>query len=278
MSVIISSMTGERGNRWLIIGAAALALLTGVLIFAALSGRGGSSGPRTVAAGNARVLVANSAIPAGTRLTPELFRVAQYAAADVVSDPIGDTAAVAGQVTRVDLLKGQQLSKAQIGQVADDKRSDQLAFKIPAGQRAVALKISDTSAIGGLFVPGDRVDVVLSFTDKTSPTNDAQVQRVQTLFQNVLVLARAKQEVKSVVSIGADGQPIAQDPTKADIAQRPDKVDTATASNVTLALAPEDVQRLILAESQGEITLTLRSFGENQPTKMNDLTAPVAGR
>ena len=282
MSSIASNVSGggERTNRWLIIGAAILAVVTGVLIFAALSSFEGSdnSSAKSAAKGDSSVLVANDTITAGTKLTPEMFRVAQYAAADLVPEALTDPRAVVGQVTRVDILKGQQASRQQIGQVSDDKHSDQLAFKIPDGQRAMAVKVDETSSVAGLVVPGDRVDVIVTIHEKQAANTDQKFIRVQTVLQNVQVLARQALQVKNVVALGADGKPLPEDQSKPDLAQRPEKIDTASPSTVTLALAPDQIQRLVLATTLGDITLTLRKFGEDKPAKLEDIVVPVFDR
>ena len=281
MSSIASNVSGgaERTNRWLIIGAAVLAVVTGVLIFAALSSFGGSdsSSAKSAAKGDSSVLVANDTIAAGTKLTPEMFRVAKYGLADLVPQALTDPQAVVGQVTRVDILKGQQASATQLGQTTDDKHADQLAFKIPDGKRAMAIGVSETSAIAGLLVPGDRVDVLVTIHEKQAQTGDQQFVRIQTVLQNVQVLARAKQEVNNVVTVGPDGKPLPSDQSKPDLAQRPEKVNTDTPGTVTLALSPEEVQRVILAGTLGNITLSLRKFGEGDAKKIDDLVVPVFG-
>ena len=281
MSSIASNVSGggERTNRWLIIGAAVLAVLTGVLIFAALSSFGSNDKASTKAAAksDSSVLVATDTIAAGTKLKPEMFRVAQYAAADLVPSALTDPQAVIGQVTRVDILKGQQASATQLGQVTDDKHADQLAFKIPDGKRAMAIAVSETSAIAGLLVPGDRVDVLVTIREKQPQAGDQQFVRIQTVLQNVQVLARAKQEVNNVVTVGPDGKPLSPDQSKPDLAQRPDKVASDTPGTVTLSLSPEEVQRVILASTLGNITLSLRKFGESDAKKIDDLVVPVFG-
>ena len=280
MSSIAAGANSERTNRWLLIGAAVLAILTGVLLFVALVNFGSSDSKKSTttqaASGAAKVLVASDTITAGTKLKPEMFRVATFSQADLVPEALTDPQAVVGQVTRVDILKGQQASRQQIGQAADDKQADQLAFKIPDGKRALSVSVNEPAAVTGLFVPGDRVDIIVTIKEKQSQAADAQkFLRVQTVLQDIQVLARAKLEVKNVVTLGTDGKPLPTDESKPDIAQRPDKVDATVPSTVTLALSATEVQRLIQADALGDITLSLRKFGEDTPQKIDDLVVPI---
>ncbi len=192
MATVASNMNRDRTNRLLLIGAATLALIAGVLVAVVLADRGGSSSAAPPS-GDQNVLVAKSDIKAGDKLTADMFRVATFAKPDTIADALSDPQAVVGQVATVDLLKGQQLSRTLIGQVAGSKLYDQLTFKLPDGMRGVALKVTEESDVAGLVIPGDRVDVVATVKEKH--TDGQTYQRVHTVLQNVQVVARAQQDI-----------------------------------------------------------------------------------
>jgi pilus assembly protein CpaB len=266
----------DRANHLMIIGAALLAVIAGVIIFVAVSQSGGDdSTAKAAPKGDASVLVAKDTIAAGTKLTPDMVRVATFTQSDLVPDALSDPKAIIGLVARGDILQGQQISKLQFGQVKDADHADELAFKIPDGKRAMSVSVNEPGSVTGLFVPGDRVDIIVTIKEKQAFNTDQQFLRVHTVLQNVQVLARAKEQANSVVTLGADGQPIPDDQLKPDLAQRPDKVDTDVPSTVTLALTPDEVQQLVAADALGDITLTLRKFGEDAPQKIDDIVVPV---
>lgn len=283
MSSIAASPNSERTNRWLLIAGVALALITGVLVFAAVSSMGGDDGASSgsVATGDSRVLVAKETIRQGSKLDAGMFRVATFAEDDLVPNAIADAEAVVGQTVTTDILKGQQLSRAYIATATDDDRADQLTFKVPEGHRGIGVSVNDVSTFGGLVVPGDRVDVVVTYDEKDANNTDQKYKRISTVLQNVLVLAREQTEVQLVNPLPGEGSDATagggETPlTGAAFEQRPEDFEPdGGVSVVTLALTPQDVQAFVLADSLGEVTLVLRRFGEDAIVPVDDLRVPV---
>lgn len=271
MSSIAQNMNSERGNRWLLIGAALLALVAGVLVFAALAGSGGDGDKSSIVTGDAPVLIAKDTITAGTKLDADMFRSATFADSDLVPGAVADAAAIVGQTARVEILQGQQLSRSAIVTGVEDDRSEQLAFKFEAGERGIAVSVTEETIVGGLIIPGDHVDVIVTIQERATPTIDQGWVRIQTVLQNIEVLAVAQTAVEGVTSLDENGQPIeATD----DLGRRPESID-GVAGTVTLRLTPEEVQRLVLADRLGDITLSLRSFGDDEVRPLNDILVPV---
>jgi pilus assembly protein CpaB len=227
------------------------------------------------------VLVAKETIRQGSKLNADQFRVATFAEADLVPNAISNAEAIVGQTATTDILKGQQLSRAHIAAATDDERADQLTFKVPDGHRGMGVAVDKVSTFGGLIVPGDRVDVVVTFDEKDSNVTDAQkFKRISTVLQNVLVLAREQTEIQRVNPLPGEEEAATDEeaPVLSGEAfeQRPEDVDTGGGvSVVTLALTPQDVQALVLADSLGEVTLVLRKFGEDAIVPIEDLRVPV---
>lgn len=287
MSSMAASAGPERTNKWLLIGGVALALLTGILVFVAVSQVGGDDGgsATSVVTGDADVLVAKETIRQGSKLDPDKFRIATFAEDDLVPNAISDPEAIIGQTATTDILRGQQLSRAHVASATDDERADQLTFKVPDGYRGVGVAVDKVSTFGGLVVPGDRVDVIAVFEERESDAPDAQkYKRVSTVLQNVLVLAREQTDVQRVNPITTeDGTTDDQAAAGSGDAlsgeafeQRPEDFDPdGSVSVVTLALTPADVQQLVMAMSLGEVTLVLRKFGEDSVVPIEDVRQPI---
>lgn len=286
MSSIAASAGPERMNKWLLIVGVALALLTGILVFVAVSGIGGDDGESTtsVVTGDSDVLVAKETIKQGSTLNPDDFRVASFNEDDLVPNAISDPESIIGQTATTDILKGQQLSRAHVAAATDDERADQLTFKVPEGHRGVGVSVDKVSTFGGLIVPGDRVDVVVTYEERESNAPDAQkYKRVSTVLQNVLVLAREQTDVQRVNPITGDtetedGAVVETDSVTSSEAfeQRPEDFNPdGSLGVVTLALTPGDVQQLVMAMSLGEVTLVLRKFGEDPIVPIEDLRQPI---
>ena len=127
--------------------------------------------------------------------------------------------------------------------------------------RAVSVSFSDALGGGGLVVPGDRVDVLISTThgarfgpgEVLTPEDEliAAHPTVFTLLQNVLVLAI--------------GQAFTQPPeaVKEEAELRLEAPVLGSAGTITLAVTPEDAQLLFFAADRGTLALALRRFGDD---------------
>jgi pilus assembly protein CpaB len=283
MSSIASGVNAERTNRWLLIGALALAVVAGVLVFALLANFGGGDGDSSPAGvidgGPADVLVAKQTIDPGTNVTEDMFEVVSYDADYVVPQPVTNLEDVAGLTTTVTILQGNQASYTQFVGGADDD-FDNLTFKVPDGMLAYSMSVSEDTAVGGLLVPSDRVDIVVRYSTKATP--DAQVKQLHTeLFaENVQVLARAQTDVEGVASVDGSTDAPAGDaePVESGAEVRPDDVEADPGANtVTFALTPDQVLRLgqyeVLAD--GKVTIALRRYGDdairNTPPVVTDI-------
>jgi pilus assembly protein CpaB len=104
--------------------------------------------------------------------------------------------------------------------------------------RAISTPIREETSAGGFILPNDHVDVILSRSVKVGNKDD---KVSETILRNIRVLAI--------------GQTLEQ--------QGDDKV--ATGKTATLELTPRQTEILALAQSLGEISLSLRSLADATP-------------
>lgn len=141
---------------------------------------------------------------------------------------------LSGAIARVPMMPGepityQKLIKAGQGGV--------LSAILPAGMRAIAVRIKEETAVGRLVLPNDHIDVIL-IRRLRSKAGEEHVS--DTLFRNVRVLAVGQQiETK-------EGKKTAE----------------GSANTVTLELTPRQAEVLSRASSMGEISLSLRSIAD----------------
>lgn len=249
----------ERGNRTFLVLAVLVALIAAVLVFAALN-RGGGDEQATSSAATVDVVVAAQDIPAGTRLTEGMLKIAPVSSQTLLQGTYTEVPALAGFVTRYPVAPGEQITPAKIG--LESENQEGLSFIIPASHRAIAVSVTQVSSVGGLLLPGDRVDVIAV---ATASEVDSDVERdfdvAFTVLQNieVLAVAQATEEPvpppQSTEGEAAGEQPLAERP--ADAKPQPD------ATTVTLAVTPEQAQLLALVDTEGDVWLSLRPFGED---------------
>src|SRR6266436_2442024 len=108
-----------------------------------------------------------------------------------------------------------------------------LAATIPAGMRAVAVKVNDVVGVAGFVVPGMRVDVLISGNPPGGAASAGMVSR--TLLQNIEVLSAGQNFQKD-----AEGKPV-------------------QVQVVNLLVTPEQAEILNLASNETKIQLVLRN-------------------
>jgi len=258
----IQGLTISRGNRGLLILALITGLVAAIVVFVALNqGGGGSDNAKTGSAvtTTSAVVVAKSDIAAGTEITADMVKVIEVPNSLLVRDAFTSTQLVVGEAARYPIAAGEQVTRARVG---PNTEGDGLAFVVPAGMRAIAVKVDEITGVGGLILPGDRADVIAVISDQAGADNP---DRVVTVLQDVEVLAVAQSAQEPVPA--ADEEAAAQaetDGASTTSGQLPEDAEPQpSARTVTLALTPEQVQLLALVQEEGSIYLSLRRFGDN---------------
>jgi pilus assembly protein CpaB len=119
---------------------------------------------------------------------------------------------------------------------------------LPAGSRAVAINIDQQGATtaGGFILPNDHVDVIHTFKDDEVAKAGGDGLVSETILRNVRILA-----------IGQN------------IQQQGDQ-RVVVGSNATLELTPSQVEKIILAQRVGQLSLSLRSMADTSATATDD--------
>lgn len=138
-----------------------------------------------------------------------------------------------GAVARSPIMAGEPITANKLIKAG---QGGVLAAILPAGMRAISTKIKEETAVGKMILPNDHVDVILSRRLRTKGGAEEFIS--DTLFRNVRVLAIGQQIEAREGKKGADG------------------------STATLELTPRQAELLALANSMGEISLSLRSVAD----------------
>ena len=120
-----------------------------------------------------------------------------------------------------------------------------LATVLAPGTRAVSVGVDPVSGVAGLIWPGDRVDVIL--TQQVESQSASLARRVfgETVLTDIRVIG-----VDQDITQGAS--------TTAGVAGK-------LARTITLQVAPEQAEKLAVAERLGRIALAIRAVGDAVP-------------
>ncbi|MGE3076110.1 MAG: Flp pilus assembly protein CpaB [Dehalococcoidia bacterium] len=251
-----------------------LAVITGLLVFAALNANDNGDGGTKSATGGPEttVVTAKQNIAARTEIKADMVELTKVPANALLGGAFSSTDLVVGRVARIPVYKGEQLVQDKL---AADKTDLGLSYIVPEGSRAMAVKVDKVIGAGGLIRPGDRVDVIavvdVKYTDLTTDREFTET-RSFTLAQNVSVLA-VEQKLENQVPPQTTSSSSTAD---ADTAQENALVDQPDAQPdgtvVTLALLPEMTQKVLISEEKGKIRLTVRAPGDNEIVETDDTT------
>lgn len=155
---------------------------------------------------------------------------------------------LAGSIARSPIIAGEPIT---VHKLVKAGQGGVVSAILPSGFRAVSTRIEPRTAVGGLILPNDHVDVILIRSMRSRGGKEDFV--ADTLFRNVRVLAIGQQIEAASGKKSADS--------------------SGSTTTATLELTPRQAELLALANSMGEITLSLRSVadlktdGQNQTGK-----------
>jgi pilus assembly protein CpaB len=217
----------NRTRTIIVIGIAVLlALVASVGVYRYLSEKGRAAEEARLQ--TVGIVVAIVDIPVGTTINTNQVALTAWPRDSYPKDSFADTKAVVGRVARRDFLRGEPIVQAKL--VPADKGGGLLSFIVPEGERAFTIRVNEVVGVGGFIVPDTRVDVIVTMT----PTG-ANEKISKVILENMKVLAA--------------GQIIEQKENK-----------PITVNTVTLAVTPEEAEKLALASNDGIIQLVLRNF------------------
>src|SRR5690349_16720004 len=196
------------------------------------------------------VVVANRDIPEGVTIDRIALSTAQWPMQAVPVGAFSSIDSVAGRVARVAVFNGEPIVPGRLAPVGSGPG---LEIKIPPGQRAMAVRINDVAGISGLLQPNSRVDVLVTIRDDNSSRQVAKL-----FMSNMLVLS-----VGTEVQRDNQGKPI-------------------NATTVTLAVTPDEAERLAIAMNSGTLQLVLRGYGDPDSVRTkgansNDVLSQLKG-
>ena len=255
-----------RSGRGLLPLAVVSGLVAAILVFVALVRSGDDGRPGIGAPGSTlRVVIAERDIPARTEIGPEMLSVVEVPGSLAVNGALDSVEPLIGETTRYPVAAGQQVTLTGVG---PQTKEDGLAFVVPKGLRALSVEVDEIRGVGGLLLPGDRVDVIAVLT-----ADAAGVDSALTALQDIEVLAVAQKTQESLPAVEGDNS---AEPGPSASGQRPaDAEPQPEARTVTLALTPAQAQELALIQEKGKIWLSLRRFGEDGPVQLTESTISV---
>jgi pilus assembly protein CpaB len=150
---------------------------------------------------------------------------------------------VAGSVVRAAISAGEPITDDRL-----IKKGDRgfLSAIMGPGTRAVTVQLQQNAGLGGLVLPGDHVDVVLTAVIPGNGAGDPEHRASETVLEDIRVLAI--------------------DQKMSDMSN-----ETIMARSATLEVTPKQAEIIALVSDMGKLSLTLRAIaaGDDKPMSTN---------
>jgi pilus assembly protein CpaB len=184
---------------------------------------------KTVTIPTKQVVVAAADLDVGAELGRDDIRIIDWPANAVPAGAFTDPKDVMGRGLILPVIQNEPILPMKL---ASKDSGAGLPPAIPAGLRAVSVKVNEVIGVAGYVLPGTHVDVVVTL----NPSDKHEMITSKVILTNVQVLAAG---------------------TKID--RETDKNKPIPVSVVTLLVNPDEAERLTLASSEGKIQLALRN-------------------
>ena len=189
------------------------------------------------------VVVAAANMSLADTVTEQHVKLVPWPKASVPPGTLSTIKEAEGRVVRSSVVAGEPLLESKLAPQLSGK-GGVMPMLVPDGMRGVTMKVDDAVRESGFVLPNSRVDVLVSMPK--APGSQERISKV--ILQDVFVLA-AGQTVEL-----RDNKPV-------------------TVSTVTLALSPQQTERLTLAQTEGRLTLAMRNLRDTKLVQTQGATA-----
>lgn len=197
-------------------------------------------------------LVAKRDILANVRLDETMFEVVEVPRHWQQPKALTSLDQIRDQIAAVPIIAGEQLVTTKLATA----EKEGLALYLNKGLRAISLQVTVFNAVGGHLRPGNHVDLLGTFDFGSGDKSDF---RTVTLMQDVWVMS-----VVDDIGRATERDVITQPPEGAPPPEKepgPSEL-LGNEATITVAVRPEDAQKLVLAQQIGDLTVSLRSLWE----------------
>jgi pilus assembly protein CpaB len=178
------------------------------------------------------VVVAKVDIPLGTKIAVEQLSTVQFPSDAVPEGAFTDAQKLVGRVTVVGVAARETVTDFKL---APEGSQGGISAVIPAGYRAMTVKVDDVIGVAGFLTPGTMVDVLTVIDPPGNTISSNPISKI--VLQNVKVLASGQNLDKP------------KDEREADAVKA-----------VTLQVTPDQAEKLALASTEGKLRLMLRNM------------------
>jgi pilus assembly protein CpaB len=197
------------------------------------------------------VVVAKVDIPLGTKIEAEQLSVVQFPSNAMPEGTFPEVQKLVGRVAVVGVAAREPITDFKL---APEGSAGGLSAVIPAGYRAMTVKVDDVIGVAGFLQPGTMVDVLTVIDPPGNMMSGNPISKI----------------VLQYVKVLASGQ---------NLDKPKDEREADAVKAVTLQVTPEQAEKLALASTEGKLRLVLRNMidQDDEQTKGADKQSLLGG-
>ena len=182
------------------------------------------------------IAVAKMNLPLATFVEKRMIKMVPYLKKNLPPGCFSDRVALKGRILIYPVKVGEPIFESRLAPTT--VASGGMAVVLSPNKRAMSVKVDKVIGISGFIRPNNRVDVLITTTNKEGSSADNSITK--TVLENILVLAVGH-------GLGVDGKK---------------KESQKITGVITLEVTPEEGEKLALATNKGTIQLALRNYAD----------------
>lgn len=186
------------------------------------------------------VVVALKDVPEGVTISSEFLEEKKIPVGNIPTDALSTAAMATGRISKYGITQGQIVSQHDLAPIGISMGFE---ARLKPGMRAITFGVDTNSGVAGFINPESRVDI-MSMVGAGSET------KVAPILSDVEVIAVGQMYQK-----------------------QPGVTQAVPANSVTVAVNPEDAQKLVKGVAASKVYLSLRSQGDHSPVVTVDVTS-----
>jgi pilus assembly protein CpaB len=191
----------------------------------------------------APIVVSAGNLPWGTKLKPEMIKMAPYLKESLPVGYFTSTIDLKGRVIVAPLKLNEPITEAKLAPTS--VKTGGVSAVLKPGMRAIAVKGDKVIGLSGFINPGNRVDVIVTVEEPKTKKIKSKI-----FLENIAVLATGTQIEKN-----EKGEPM--------------PVDV-----YTLEVSPEQSEKVALAASEGRLQFALRGVTDSEDLLTKGVSVP----
>lgn len=195
-----------------------------------------------------KTFAAAKTIPARAVITPSDIKEVEVEKKNLLTGAFQNQAEIIGKRAKDSIIAGEQILKDRL--VSENNMN--LSYTLPKGKRAVSINVNEASEVANYLKAGDSVDVIVTL----------EKEEVNTATQKITYPKISKTVLQGILVLG-----VGQDEGQVNNSKENAKKELP--KTVTLAVNPNEAEKLVFASEDGVIRLALRPAGDESEVQLN---------